>query len=104
MATTTYLQNTDVVLFSLGLLITNEVFDLAYSGLLQHPELWSCPMQSYSEFFNNQINATIGTLVLLPLVRKALNVFILCQNVEIIARWKGNLKDAIIGAFLLLLH
>ena len=92
-----------LIIFSLGLLITNEVFDLAYSGLLQYPKLWSCPMQSYSEFFNNQIDATIGTLVLLPLISKALNVLILCQTVEFLARWKRNLKDTIIGAFLLLL-
>lgn len=92
-----------LILFSLGLLITNEVFDLAYSGLLQYPKLWSFPMQSYSEFFNNQIDATIGILVLLPLISKALNVLILCQAVEFLARWKRNLKDTIIGAFLLLL-
>lgn len=92
-----------LILLSLGLLAVNEVFDLAFSGLLSRLELWNQTIQSYTGFRRTECCGTIGWVLLLPMVSKVMNVLILCLAAEWLARWKRTLKETIIAVFLLLL-
>lgn len=92
-----------LILLSLGLLAANEVFDLAFSGLLSHWELWSKSIQCYTSFRRTECQGTVATVLLLPIVSKVMNVLILCLAAEWLARWRQTLKDTVIAVFLLLL-
>jgi len=87
----------------LGLLICNEIFDLLYSGVLFDSNILRASVQSYSEFQDAQLHATIGICLLYSFVAKIVGLLIIFQFTDIIAKITKNTKDTMVGgAFLFL--
>ena len=97
-----YLKWILVVLF-LGLLLFNEVFDLLYSGVLFDNDILQASVQSYSEFQDAQLHATIGTCIFYSFIAKIVGLLVIFQLTDLIAWITKNTKDTMVGgAFLFL--
>jgi len=87
---------------SLLLLLINELTDLWYSGVFHYPYIWDCPIQSYHNFRYAQMNATLGTALLLSFISKFFGTLVLCHCGMLIARWKQTVKDSVVYAVVLI--
>jgi len=87
---------------SLLLLLINELTDLWYSGVFRYPYIWDCPVQSYHHFRYAQMNATLGTALLLSFLSKFFGTLVLCHCGILIARWKQTVKDSVVYAVVLI--
>ncbi len=87
----------------LGFLIFNEMFDLLYSGVLLDSDILQASVQSYSEFQDTQLHATIGACILYIFMAKIVGLLVIFQLTDIIALITKNTKDTMVGgAFLFL--
>jgi len=79
---------------SLILVISNELLDLIFSGLLTHPSMWNASIQSYQGFANCKLDCDILRLFVLMWISKVSGVILMTMLGERIALSKKNLKDA----------
>ena len=99
-----YTIATHILLAGTGLLLLliNELIDLWYSGVFHYPYIWDCPIQSYHIFRYAQMNATLGTTLLLSFIGKFFGTLVLCHCGMLIARWKQTVKDSVVYAVILI--
>lgn len=84
-------------------LIGNEFFDLIYSGLLSDSNILQASIQSYNVFKYAQNDTTIANCLILSLISKFTSTFLICICVELIAKYKQDMKDTIVSSFLIII-
>jgi len=88
---------------SILLLVSNELFDLWWSGMFSHSSLWKVSLQSYRVFRHSQMNCTIFDAFAWMWFSKFFGIWTMAIIGEWLAAAKKNLKDAAVPAFFFIL-